>query len=68
MPGWKGSLPADEVQARVAGARRMLAAPADAFDPTIPGSFAGGPPAEFVALLAQIATAVRPQTSARSSQ
>jgi pimeloyl-ACP methyl ester carboxylesterase len=59
--GWKGSLPAEEVQARVAGARRMLAV-ADDFDPTIPGLFAGGPPAEFIPLLAQIATAVRPQT------
>jgi pimeloyl-ACP methyl ester carboxylesterase len=61
--GWKGSLPGDEVQARVAGARRMLAVLADDFDPTIiPGLFAGVPPAEFVPLLAQIATAVRPQT------
>jgi pimeloyl-ACP methyl ester carboxylesterase len=60
--GWKGSLPAEEVQARVAGARRMLAGLADDFDPTIPGLFADGPPDEFVALLAQVATAVRPQT------
>jgi hypothetical protein len=60
--GWKGSLPGDEVRARVAGARRMLAVLADDFDPTIPGLFAGVPPAEFVPLLAQIATAVRPQT------
>jgi pimeloyl-ACP methyl ester carboxylesterase len=59
--GWKGSLPAEEVQARVAGARRMLAV-AEEFDPTIPGLFAGGPPAEFIPLLAQIATAVRPRT------
>jgi pimeloyl-ACP methyl ester carboxylesterase len=32
--GWKGSLPEEEVRARVAGALEMLAAPAEAFDPT----------------------------------
>ena len=46
--GWKGSLPDEEVRARVAGVHRMLAAPADEFDPTFPGLFAGDPPAEFV--------------------
>ena len=60
--GWKGSLPADEVRARVAGARAMLAAPAEDFDPTLPGLFAGEPPAEFVPLLAAIAADVRPAT------
>jgi pimeloyl-ACP methyl ester carboxylesterase len=60
--GWKGSLPEEEVRARVAGARQMLAAPADEFDPTLPGLFAGGPPAEFVSLLEEIAAAVRPET------
>lgn len=60
--GWKGSLPAEEVRARVAGARRMLAAPAEHFDPTLPGLFAGEPPAEFVPLLAQVAAAVRPRS------
>lgn len=60
--GWKGSLPEEEVRARVAGARRMLAAPAEEFDPTLPGLFAGDPPAEVVALLEQIAAAVRPQS------
>ncbi len=58
--GWKGSLPAEEVRARVAGARQMLAAPAKEFDPTFPGLFAGDPPAEFVPLLEEIAAAVRP--------
>jgi pimeloyl-ACP methyl ester carboxylesterase len=38
----------------------MLAAPADDFEPTFPGLFAGDPPAEFVALLEEIAAAVRP--------
>jgi len=60
--GWKGSLPADEVQARVVGARRMLAAPPGEFDPTLPGLFAGDPPADFVRLLAAIAADVRPAT------
>jgi pimeloyl-ACP methyl ester carboxylesterase len=60
--GWKGSLPEQEVQARVADARRMLAAPADEFDPTLPGLFAGDPPAEFVPLLDEIAAAVRPES------
>ena len=60
--GWKGSLPAEEVRARVAGARQMLAAPAEEFDPTLPGLFAGDPPADFVSLLDEIAAAVRPDT------
>jgi pimeloyl-ACP methyl ester carboxylesterase len=60
--GWKGSLSDEEVRARVEGARQMLAAPADEFDPTLPGLFAGQPPAEFVPLLARIAAAVRPES------
>lgn len=63
--GWKGSLPPDEVAARVAGARRMFAAPAGEFDPTLPGLFAGDPPAEFVPLLEQIAADVRPASLER---
>jgi pimeloyl-ACP methyl ester carboxylesterase len=55
--GWKGSLPAEEVQARVEGVRRMLAAEA-VYDP--PGLFAGDPPSEFAGLLEQMASAVRP--------
>jgi pimeloyl-ACP methyl ester carboxylesterase len=58
--GWKGSLPQAEVDARVAGAREMLAAPAEEFDPTFPGLLAGDPPAELAALLAEIAADVRP--------
>ena len=60
--GWKGSLPREEVQARVAGLRRMLASPAEEFDPTFPGLFAGNPPREFVPLLEQIAGDVRPRS------
>jgi len=60
--GWKGSLPAEEVAARVEGVRTLLAAPAEAFDPTLPGLFAGEPPAEFVPLLDDIASDVRPES------
>jgi pimeloyl-ACP methyl ester carboxylesterase len=60
--GWKGSLPEEEVRARVAGARQMLAADASEFDPTLPGLFAGDPPAEFVPLLDEMAAAVRPES------
>jgi len=63
--GWKGSLPPEGVQARVDGVHRMLAAPAEEFDPTLPGLFAGGPPAEFVPLLEQLAAAVRPESLRR---
>jgi pimeloyl-ACP methyl ester carboxylesterase len=60
--GWKGSLPAGEVRARVASARQMLAAPAEEFGPAFPGLFARDPPAEFVSLLEEIAAAVRPHS------
>jgi pimeloyl-ACP methyl ester carboxylesterase len=60
--GWKGSLPEDEVRARLAGARQMLAEPTEEFDPTFPGLFAGDPPAEFVPLLDEIAADVRPES------
>lgn len=60
--GWKGSLPEQEVRARVASAREMLAAPTEAFDPILPGLFAGGPPAEFLPLLEDMAAAVRPES------
>ena len=63
--GWKGSLPEDEVAARVAGARQMLAAPDEHFDPTLPGLFAADPPPEFVPLLDEIAADVRPDTLRR---
>ncbi|HVF80248.1 MAG TPA: alpha/beta hydrolase [Solirubrobacteraceae bacterium] len=60
--GWKGSLPEEEIRTRVAGAREMIAAPAEEFDPTLPGLFAGDPPAEFILLLEKIATVVRPKS------
>jgi pimeloyl-ACP methyl ester carboxylesterase len=60
--GWKGSLPEEEVRARVQGVRQMLEAPAAEFDPTPPGLFAGDPPAEFLPLLEQMAADVRPES------
>ena len=60
--GWKGSLPAEEVRARVASTREMLSVHGEAFDPTLPGLFANDPPAEYVRLLAAIAADARPDT------
>lgn len=60
--GWKGSLPEEEVRARVKGAREMLAPPVEAFDPTFPGLFAGTPPVESLSLLEDMAAAVRPES------
>jgi pimeloyl-ACP methyl ester carboxylesterase len=57
--GWKGSLPADEVAARVAGVQRMLDAPPEQFDPSLPGLFAGEPPASTVPLLEAMEADVR---------
>ena len=58
--GWKGSLPEQEVRARVDGITAMLAA--DEFDPTLPNLFAGEPPAQFVPLLEAISAAARPES------
>jgi pimeloyl-ACP methyl ester carboxylesterase len=63
--GWKGSLPEEEVRARVEGLRQMLAVPAEEFDPTLPGLFAGDPPAEFVPLIEEMAADVRPESVRR---
>jgi pimeloyl-ACP methyl ester carboxylesterase len=62
--GWKGSLPEEEVRARLDGAYQALMVPAEKFDPTraLPGWFAGDPPAEFVPLLEDMAAAVRPES------
>jgi pimeloyl-ACP methyl ester carboxylesterase len=60
--GWKGSLPEVEVRVRVAGVRQMVETPPEEFDPTLPGLFAGDPPAEFAPLLEEIAADVRPES------
>ena len=54
--GWKGSLPAEEVNARVEGVRTMLEA-GERYDP--PGLFAGAPPREFAPLLEEMTAAAR---------
>ena len=59
--GWKGSLPADEVRARVASVLRATEAPPGECDP-LPGWFAGDPPAEFVPLLDAMAADVRSES------
>jgi pimeloyl-ACP methyl ester carboxylesterase len=59
--GWKGSLPAAEVDARVAGVLESVQAPRD-LDPAVPGLFASRPPAELLALLDEMASDVRPET------
>ena len=58
--GWKGSLPEEEVRARVTGARQMLEA-GDS-DPTVPGLLASEPPPEVAALLEAMAADVRRET------
>jgi pimeloyl-ACP methyl ester carboxylesterase len=62
--GWKGSLPPEEVRARVAAVRETLAKPPEEFDPglALPGWFAGDSPAEFVGLLTEMAADVRPES------
>jgi pimeloyl-ACP methyl ester carboxylesterase len=54
--GWKGSLPAEEVEARVEGVRTMLEA-GERYDP--PGLFAAAPPREFARLLEEMTAAAR---------
>src|SRR5258705_5454141 len=46
--GWKGSLANEEMAARVAGPRQMLAAPPAPSDPILPGLFAARPPAHHL--------------------
>ena len=54
--GWKGSLSAEEVDARVEGVRTMLDA-GERYDP--PGLFAAAPPREFASLLEDMTSAAR---------
>ena len=62
--GWKGSLPADEVRARAAVARQMIGAPPGDSAASLPGLFAGEPPAAVRDLLTAMAADVRPATLA----
>ena len=65
--GWKGSLPAAEVAARLEAVDRMLVAPADAFVPAFPGLFAGSPSAECRDLLAAMDADVRKHSLAANA-
>jgi pimeloyl-ACP methyl ester carboxylesterase len=58
--GWKGSLPEEEVLARIAHTRATFAAPAEEFDPTLPGLLGPDPPDAALALLEEMAADVRP--------
>ena len=60
--GWKGSLPEEEVRARVAGVLPASMRLRQDADPHFPGWFAGDPPAEFVPLLDEMAADVRPDS------
>lgn len=62
--GWSGSLPAEEVEARVAAVTAALDAENPA--PSVPGLFSGSPSPEAVALMAEMAADVRPATLRRS--
>jgi pimeloyl-ACP methyl ester carboxylesterase len=62
--GWRGSLPPDEVEARVAAVTGTL--DAEHPDPAVPGLFAGPPPPEAAALLAEMGVDVRPATLLRA--
>ncbi|QEC49331.1 alpha/beta fold hydrolase [Baekduia soli] len=57
--GWKGSLPEAEVRTRVRSVERMLAGAAQTGRPSLPGLFAGEPPADAAELLTAIAADVR---------
>jgi pimeloyl-ACP methyl ester carboxylesterase len=64
--GWRGSLPSEEVEARVAAVTAALDAPPGQFDPSVPGLFAGTPSPEVVFLLAEMAADFRPGPLRRS--
>lgn len=57
--GWRGSLPPEEVEARLAGVLRALEAPPGAEDP-LPGWFSGPTPPHLVPLLSAIEADLRP--------
>ncbi len=60
--GWRGSLGAEDADARLAGVRAALAEPVETFDATLPGLFAGDPPARFVPVLEAMEAVVRPHS------
>jgi pimeloyl-ACP methyl ester carboxylesterase len=58
--GWKGSLPPEEVRARVDGVRAVIAAGEERFDAATPGLFGSKPTAAVVSLMEAMAADVRP--------
>jgi pimeloyl-ACP methyl ester carboxylesterase len=57
--GWRGSLGAEEAEARLAAVLAAPAEPGEGFDPTVPGLFADDAPAVFVPLMEAMAGDVR---------
>jgi pimeloyl-ACP methyl ester carboxylesterase len=64
--GWRGSLPLEEVEARVAAITAAMDALPGQLDPRVSGLFAGTPAPEVERLLAEMAADVRPATVRRS--
>jgi pimeloyl-ACP methyl ester carboxylesterase len=60
--GWRGSLGAEEADARSASVRAALAEPDAGFALTLPGLFAGDPPPRFQPLLEAMAADLRPRS------
>ena len=59
--GWKGSLPAHEIERRLAGLRAELDSPGE-FQAVLPGLFAAEPPPAVVAEMEAIMADVRPES------
>lgn len=57
--GWRGSLGAEEADARLAAVQTALVEADEGFDLTVPGLFAGATPAHFATLLQAMAGDVR---------
>jgi pimeloyl-ACP methyl ester carboxylesterase len=62
--GWRGSLGADEADARLAAIRAAAAARNETSGSLMSGLFAGEPPAEVLPLLEQMAASARPHSMA----
>jgi pimeloyl-ACP methyl ester carboxylesterase len=58
--GWKGSLPDEEVRARVEGVRAVIASGEERFDAAAPGLFGSEPSAAVVSVMEAMAADVRP--------
>ena len=66
--GWKGSLPAEEVEARISGVRRALDVPPGEFVAHVPGLFADQPQPDVVAEMERIMADVRPDSMRRTME